>query len=401
MPTSAEHHAPGVDVVFIITRGDSVGGAQIHVRDLSVRLQSDGLKTLVLTGNRGTFTADLEARGVPWRVCPALARSINPARDFQAVREIRRVLLAVRPRLVSTHTAKAGLVGRLAAAWARVPVVFTAHGWQFSPGIPPTQRILVYALELLLARLPGPSRVITVSRFDFRLARRSAAVPSQRLRLVYNGLPDKRMDKEAPVGNVTSRYTPTRLVMIARFQAQKDHATLVRALAELPGPWILQLVGEDGPFSASIRDLVTQLELTHSTGKSSKLPRTQDMRHVEFLGHQRDIEELLAAADIYCLVTNWEGLPRSIIEAMRAGLPVVATDVGGVTELVRDGITGRVTGRGEVKELACALLQLIRDRDKRARMGMEGRRRYENLFTFEAMYRKTRTVWREIRDDTP
>lgn len=364
-------------VVFVITRGDSVGGAQIHVRDLATQMGNDGFSVLVLVGNTGAFTEDLTQRGVRWCVCEGLARSINPLRDIRAIRIIHRALLREQPHLVSTHTAKAGLVGRIAAAWTGVPVVFTAHGWQFSPGIPVLQRALVYGLELLLSRLPVASRVITVSGFDYRLARRTAAVPGRTLRLVYNGLPDLSVSPEP------AQAHPVRLTMVARFQAQKDHATLLYALARVDRSvsWQLDLVGEPGPTSESARELVRKL------GQSG---------NVTFSGHRSDVASILSASHVYCLISNWEGLPRSIIEAMRAGLPVIATDVGGVTELVQDGISGLIVKQGDVEGLARALQDLLNDPGKRRAMGARGRQRFEARFTFPAMYRKTRSVWEEL-----
>ena len=412
-------------VAFVITRGDSIGGAQIHVRDLAARLVADGDNAVVLVGTTGPFTRALTARGVRWRICPGLARNINPLRDVRAIREVHRALLIERPRLVSCHTAKAGLVGRLAACWTGIPSLFTAHGWQFTPGIPPAQRLLVYTLELLLSRLPtvrvgsstprrsstppsaspsrgsSPPRVITVSRYDLRLARRTAAVPARGLRLVYNGLP------EVAPATAPSPRVPT-VVMVARFQAQKDHASLLRGLASVPGPWRCRFVGEAGPLFDDVFELARALR--NVTVSAAGLPApaasgvepdgADDLRTVEFLGHRDDVAAILADADVYCLISHWEGLPRSIIEAMRACLPVVASDVGGVNELVRHGHTGILVPPRGVSQIATALTSLIGSRTLRQTLGAAARSRYESLFTFEAMYRHTRAVWNELTPPT-
>ena len=409
MPIEAVPPGPsGLRVAFVITRGDSIGGAQIHVRDLGARLVANRADVLVLVGTTGPFTADLDRHNVRWRLCPALARSVNPLRDLYAIREVHRALLRYRPALVSTHTAKAGLVGRLASAWAGIPALFTAHGWQFAPGIPAAQRVLVYTLELLLSRLPTHrGRVITVSRFDYRLARRSAAVPRTRLRLVYNGLPDLP-HPPAPHSPAASQpagpHPPSRppihlpvLTMIARFQAQKDHATLLRALAVIAGPWKLLLVGEHGPTAAAAQQTAVALGLPGAAGiTGTPDPAGAAARSVEFLGHRSDIAQLLAGTDIYCLVSHWEGLPRSIIEAMRAAVPVVATNVGGVRELVQHDHSGVLIERADVSGLAAQLRRLLADPALRQRLGGNARRRYEAHFTFDAMYHATLAVWHEL-----
>lgn len=383
-------------IAFVITRGDSIGGAQIHVRDMASALHRRGTPVVVLTGSTGPFTETLSQRGVPWRVCPGLGRAIHPLKDIQAIREVHRALLIHRPKLVSTHTAKAGLVGRVAAWWAGIPAVFTVHGWQFAPGISPKQRLMVYGLELFLSRLQRKrSRVIAVSRYDLRLARKSAAVPPQQLRLVHNGLPWLDAPSRRPVQLGNHPNKPKELLMIARFQAQKDHTTLLRALAQIPAnlPWHLTLVGEPGPLSESVEQLITTLKL-NAPGRS-----------VTCAGHRSDIPEILARTDVFCLISHWEGLPRSIIEAMRAALPVVASDVGGNRELVVPGVTGTLVPEGDEKALADELTALLTDDIRRHQWGMAGRKRYEQHFTFDAMLTRTEVVWGEFfsltgRNDT-
>lgn len=399
-PHAAASSDPPRKVAFVITRGDSIGGAQIHVRDLAAHLRAQGVDVVVCVGSTGPFTEDLDRLGVRRRLCPELARSMNPVRDLKAVRELHRALLVERPDLLSAHTAKAGLVGRLAAAWAGIPAIFTAHGWQFAPGIALRQRAIVYCLELLLSRLPasarrrggGAGRVITVSRFDHRLARRTAAVPASRLHLVYNGLPDVPLDarRPGPAYHAADRAIP-RIIMTARFQEQKDHATLLRAMRDVPGVWHLLLVGEEGPLAQRIRDLAA--DLGFSCGAGGPESPAQPCR-VDFLGHRRDVAELLDSSDIFCLVSRWEGLPRSIIEAMRAGLPTIATDVGGVRELVQHGRTGYLVPPGNPALLAQRLRELICAQSLRRRMGTAARASYEASFTFDAMYHNTVRVWR-------
>ena len=124
------------------------------------------------------------------------------------------------------------------------------------------------------------------------------------------------------------------LTMVARFEPQKDHPSLLKALARLRNhAWRLELIGE-GPLLERTRDLARSLGIAD---------------RVEFLGQRSDVAERLATSQVYVLSSNWEGFPRSILEAMRAGLPVVASDVAGVSEAVVDGVTGYVVPRGETE----------------------------------------------------
>jgi glycosyltransferase involved in cell wall biosynthesis len=296
----------------------------------------------------------------------------------RALREIHTVLRELRPDLIAVHSAKAGILGRLAGRSLRIPVVLTAHGWTFGPGIPTVQAAVYRRVERLVG--PFSTRIIAVSEFDRRLGLEARIVGEDRLVTVHNGMPDV-----PPVLRADPSRTPVRMVMVARFGAQKDHATLFRALAGLKDrSWDLDLIG-DGPLMARTQSMATAL------GIGSR---------VHFLGERMDVDHILARAQIGLLVTNWEGFPLSILEAMRAGLPVVASSVGGVAESVRDGDTGFLVPQGDVELLRDRVNRLLLDPSLRARFGNSGRKRYEADFTLGNAVTKTLAVYRDAIADS-
>jgi glycosyltransferase involved in cell wall biosynthesis len=364
MPT--EPHS----ILFVITRGDSIGGAQIHVRDLAAGAAARGHRVAVAVGSDGPFVGLLDAAGVPALLVPGLGRAIDPVSDVKAVVGLRSLIRRWKPDLVACHTSKAGLVGRLAAFWARVPAQYTVHGWQFAEGISPLQRLYVLVVETLLARIT--QTIITVSEYDRKLALRARVAPPGRVVTVHNGMPD------APPAPASPGAATIRLIMVARFQPQKDHATLFAALETLEElPWSLHLVG-DGPDLARWQAWVE---------------RRGWQRRVVFHGLSLEVPALLAQADVFVLASRWEGFPNSILEAMRTGLPVVASDVGGVAEAVAEGRTGLVVPPADPEALARALGRLLADRDLRREWGARGRERFAAEFTFERMLDKTERVW--------
>lgn len=364
-----------LSVLFVITRGDSIGGGQIHVRDLARALQARGIRVAVAVGTKGVFQAELDKTGVRHFLIPGLVRSISPIDDLVAVAALRRRIRIFAPGLVSCHTAKAGMVGRLAAFLEGVPVVFTAHGWQFAEGIPVWQKLAVLGVETVLARLTR--RIITVSGYDRDLALGYNLGSAKKIVLVHNGMP--WLDRPAPF---TGASATVRLVMVARFQEQKDHASLFAALGALEGlPWSLELVG-DGP--------------DQDRWKAWVLARGWADR-VRFSGQVLDVPKRLGTADIFVLASLWEGFPRSILEAMRAALPVVVSDVGGVRESVVDGVTGFVIPAKDPGALADRLSRLMADASLRRALGEAGRQRYEAEFTFDAMLEKTLRVWKAVQ----
>ena len=357
-------------VLFVITRGDSIGGAQIHVRDLAEGAQKKGRRVAVAVGTPGPFLSMLEEAGVEAFLVPGLARSINPWGDLRAIFLLKALVKRWKPDVVACHTAKAGLVGRVAAWLGHVPSQYTVHGWQFAAGISRFQRFPVLLAEKLLARIT--QTVITVSDFDRNLALQHRLIPEDRVVTIHNGMPLSDSPHAFRGGSTV------RLIMVARFQPQKDHATLFAALQKLEAlPWSLHLVG-DGPDQSRWQEWVVD----RGWGE-----------RVTFHGLSLEVATLLAQSDLFVLASRWEGFPNSILEAMRAGLPVIASDVGGVREAVEEGRTGRIVPPGNPAALATALAELLADRSLRQAWGFSGRKRFEESFTFQTMLEKTEAVW--------
>ena len=366
-------------VAFLVTTASPIGGAQIHVRDLAAAVAAQGHTPSVITSGSGPFVDDLRRLGIPVVVLPHLSVPIHPIRDLRALREVHRALLGLRPDLVAAHSSKAGILGRLAGRSLRIPVVFTVHGWAFTPGVPSRHA----AIYRLVERLVGPltSKIITVSEYDRQLGLGARVAAADRIVTVHNGMPDVTETLRAEPAR-----TPVRLVMVARFGPQKDHPTLFRALAGLVNhEWELDLIG-DGPLVGEMQALAVR------TGLGGR---------VRFLGQRTDVNQLLTEAQISLLVTNWEGFPLSILEAMRAGLPVVASSVGGIAESVRDGENGYLVPRGDAELLRERLERLLTSPDLRARMGASGRARYERDFTLDHSVSRTLAVYQEVLGEKP
>jgi len=346
-------------IFLLITRAEA-GGAQTHVMELMRGLR-DRYELVLGTGEEGPLLDEAIALDIAHHHIPDLVRPIAPARDWRAYRAIRRILQETRPDLLHVHSSKAGILGRLAAWREGIPSVFTAHGWAFARGTTWRRKLVGLIPEFLLTRITD--RIITVSDEDRELALRYCRVRSEQVITVHNGI------AEIPVTDREQRRTAPRLIMIARFTPQKDFAGLIASLRECQHDYHAWLVG-DGPLLADCQAQVQQLRLAN---------------RVEFLGTRDDVPELLQQADIFVLASNWEGFPISILEAMRAGLPVVASDVGGVREAVTDGINGYLVPRGDTGLFAERIDRLLMDSALRATMGQAGRERFLREFTREAM----------------
>lgn len=356
-------------VLYLITRSEP-GGAQVHLLEL-LRGFRDRAELHVAVGkDEDSFLVEAaEALGVRVHILEHLVWPLHPVKDLAALVEILRLIRKLQPHLLHAHSSKAGILGRVAARITGVKSLFTAHGWAFTEGVHASRRALALSLEWIAGRLGNG--VICVSQKDLELARDyRIASPSKRW-VVWNGIPDTPYRAE-PLRN------PPKLVMVARFSPQKDHSVLLKALAEVKErPWTMELIG-DGPLLPQVQALAAELGLGE---------------RVRFLGRRLDVDVLLAQAQIFVLTSNWEGLPLSILEAMRAGLPVIASNVGGVPEAVEEGVNGFLVPRGDVLTLSERLAGLMENPDLRGAMGQASRLRYEQYFSVEGMLEKAWSIY--------
>lgn len=361
----------------MITRSDAVGGATIHVRDLASALQARGHQVLVFTGGTGPVTDQMEARGIPVHSLRWLRRSVNPLHDSMAVLELRRVLKRWRPDLVSAHTSKAGWTGRAAAHSLNIPAVYTPHGWTVTDRLGRAQGLVYTVAEKIAAQ--WCEAIVCVSKSERSLARQKKIGTPGQLRVIYNGV--------GPVGSALKANpgtSPVRIVSVARLEEPKDHAVLLDAFATISDPdSILALVG-DGPLEASLRTKAERLGIGN---------------RVQFTGYLPEPAEALAKAQIFVLSSRSEAFPRSILEAMRAGLPVVASDVGGVREAVQDGTTGLLVPARDSGALARALERLIKNADDRQQLGAAGHQTFVERFSFERTLEATENLYVTLLKD--
>lgn len=356
-------------IVQLITHLNEIGGAQVHVRDLSRRLSKDHTVHLI-HGGESTVSDDLMVEGVFYMHNRFLIRDIHLIKDFLAIVELRKMLKRIKPDIVAIHSSKAGIVGRIACWSARIPCVFTAHGWAFSEGVDYRKQYFFRKVEKWVGKLS--KQVITVCDKDRNLALRHEVLQPEKIITIHNGVVDTR-------NSVLERENreEVRIIMVARFEKPKQQLELIKALLVVKElDWHMIFVG-DGRLKQASAQFVQENNLGHK---------------VTFLGSHSNVDELLKDADIFVLTSAWEGLPLSILEAMAFGLPIIASNVGGVSEAVRDSENGFLI-QNNLTEI---LPLLIEDKLLRKKMGEKSREIYEASFTFEKMYEKTISTYHNL-----
>jgi glycosyltransferase involved in cell wall biosynthesis/uncharacterized membrane protein len=355
-PDEAERERGGARrprLLLLITLAET-GGAQSYIALLlpAVAKQFD---VTVAAHGPGPLREAAGAAGVRYVPVEHLRRGINPFRDALGLVELVRLCRRERPEILHANSSKAGFLGRIAGALAGVPIrIFTAHGWAFAAyrGLP--GRLYLWADRFVR---PLTTQVICVARYERELGIRARTCVPERSVVVHNAV-----DVGSFAAACETNERP-RIASVGRFAYPKDYETLVEALGRIDVDYRASFVGE-GPDRAAVAADV----------------RRRLAGRVELLGARRDVPELLAAADLFVLSSRSEGLPISVLEAMAAGLPVVATNVGGVSELVVDGETGFLVPPADPRALAEALERLLRDPELRHRFGAAARRRAKRRF---------------------
>lgn len=298
-----------------------------------------------------------------------VTRAASPVRQARAIFQLARSLAADPPDLVHTHTPVGGLVGRAAAMLAfRGPVVHTFHGLPFE-GHPQGAKERLYLLaERVVAR--RTDRFFSQARGDVARAARFGIADPARTLVIGNGVDVRRFAPDAALRLATRAELglPANAIvvtLVARLVREKGILELADAALSLRADPRLHylIVGE---ALESDRTGVAPELARHPVGATLGTR----WRH---LGLRPDIERLLAASDVFTLPSYREGLPRSIIEAMAVGLPVVATDISACAELVRPDETGLLVPVADAAALATAIADLASDPSRRARMGERAR----------------------------
>jgi glycosyltransferase involved in cell wall biosynthesis len=359
-----------LNVLLLVTNAD-LAGAPIHVRDLAISLKSHGHRVSVVFGEHGTIKDTLDALGIDTHVIPSMRSKISPQQDLRSFLEVKKLTKLIDPDLIHAHSSKAGLIARLVGFNLKVPVIYTIHGWGFGKGRRGLISSFVYVAELVLSFFTD--KFIAVSNADRDVGMRYLPISRSRISKIYNGtcFTPVPLHARQNTGGV-------RLIMVARNAHPKDYVTLFKAVAKSNVDSVM-VVGQgtdEDSFIASAR--------SHAGDQFLK---------IEFLGVRSDIQELLEHANLFVLSSRFEGLPISIIEAMSKGLPVLASAVGGIPELVLHGVNGYLFESGDHEMLAAHINELSLDENKIRSFGAASLERYGAEFSAESMTKKVIDVY--------
>ncbi|MCW2606207.1 MAG: kanF [Frankiales bacterium] len=346
-PSPLASLAPVTRVAHVITRM-IVGGAQETV--LLAAALARQVDPVVLTGPQtgpeGSLLGQCRERGVEVVLVPELVREVDPRRDLASVPALVRALRGTGADLVHTHSSKAGVVGRVAARRAGLPAVHTVHGWPFHDHQRASVRRLWQGVERACA--PLARRLVVVAEADRDKGLAAGIGRPEQYATVRSGLEldlygPSALDRAAVREELGLPPEAVVIGAVNRLSPQKDPLTLLRAVGPLLAarPELRLLLVGDGPLRAEVERLAgPQVVLT---------------------GLRTDVPRLLRAMDVFVTASLWEGLPRTVLQAVATGLPVVATAADGVVDVVVEGRTGLLAPPGDAQELGAQLARLLDD----------------------------------------
>ena len=363
-------------VVHIITKLE-LGGAQQNTLFTVAHLDRNAYSPVLISGIEGILVDEAkQLKDVNIYFLSELVREIKPLKDLKALVKIRRVLKQIRSDvqsskvIVHTHSSKAGIIGRWAARLAGIRlVVHSVHGFSFNDYQPTLVRALYIFLERITARIT--TAFVTVSGADREEGIRKGIFKKDDVILIRSGidieqfgdLPDDRISLRGSLG--IDQDAPA-VAMIACFKPQKaplDFVRVAKRVLDEREDALFYLVG-DGLLRPQVEKLIEELNIGDK---------------IVLLGWRRDIPEIMHSIDLLVLTSLWEGLPRVLPQAMASSVPVVATNVNGAPEAIRDGLNGYLLPPGDIAGMAKKIVYLINNPDEARAMGRKGRKLVEEF----------------------
>ena len=361
---------------------EAMGGCGRNVIDIVTGIDHDIFDITVLYGD--SRIDDYYRNALPHMrkyaniiAIPSMERNLSMKKDVKALLDIYHQIKRIQPDIVHCHSSKAGILGRFAAALRHVEKIFyTPHAysfqaWEFSE----TKKRVFAFLERFF------SHHFTTCTFNVSKGERDIALQynidrPDKLKVVYNGIPDVTLPTREEARAQLALNLPDNAIVVGttvRLAEQKDPKTFVhiadRVIAKMPKVHFVY-VG-DGPLMSDVQQYVEAHGLTDN---------------VHLVGYRDDAEFIVSAFDVYLLTSLYEGLPYSLLESLRAGVPLVATDTTGSNEVIQTGINGYLFPIGDAKDGADKLIRLIQEASRGTKFSYETvRDTYLNQFTVEKM----------------
>lgn len=382
-------HTHRKKVLFLITKSNW-GGAQRYVFDLATNLNPEKFEVAVALGGRGALFTELESKEIRTIPIPSLSRDISIIKEFCALYELWKIIRREKPDVLHINSSKAGGLGAVLGRLAHISnIVFTAHGWAFNEDRPSWQKILI-ALSHWITILLSHTTIAVSHAIKSQI---SLPLAQNKITVIHNGRKHTHLHTREDARTFFTRHIPILRacendfwsVTIGELHPTKQHDVTIRAFTEIikTHPRTRHLIIGAGTKEMPLRELVQKLSL-------------QD--NIFFTGHIHEASQYLKAFDTFILPSRSEAFAYVLLEAGAAGLPIIASNVGGIPEIVADEESGLLFPSGDVVALAKQIKRISENPKLRESLGQEAKKRADE-FTLEKMIAQTTRIYERIYEE--
>lgn len=379
-------------ILYLITQSE-LGGAGKYVLDLVKNLKDEFEVSVAFgeQGDEGELAKLLKEKEISYYSLPSLKREINLSSDFRAIIEIRKLIRKIKPEYLHLNSSKISILGSIAGKLCRIPkIVYTAHGWVFNEPLPPAKKKKYEKLERFTAKFKH--YIICVSDFDRISAIEHQICDEKKLITIHNGIkkPNYLAREEARtkiislIHNEKFQITESDFIVgsIGNLYANKGFEYLIQSIKVLVdnGVNVKTIIIGEGEERDDLINWISQLRLE---------------KNVILLGRIDKASELLKAFDMYVCSSVKEGLSYTVIEAMMAKLPIVATNVGGNPELITNNKEGLIIEPQNSEQITSAIIKLLNSPEKCTQLSQNAREKAEREFKIEKMVEETRKIYQK------
>ena len=370
-------------ILYIITK--SVwGGAAKYVYDLSTNLSGE-FNIAIAAGGNDKFFKKIKQTNIPYYQISNFQRKVNPLRDIFVFFEILSLFFQLKPDIIHTNSSKAGGIAGF-AGWIyknisnkKIKLIFTAHGWAFAEDKSKWKIELIKLFSKITAIFYN--QIICVSEYDRKIAIENNIAPKEKLITIHNGIDIKNikfLSKEKAQKKLINKTSPFIIGTIAEWTSNKGLIYLLEAVKKINKNFDLILIGSgENPDKEKLIKFIEKNKL-------------KNIHLIEFIPNAVNY---LKAFDIFILPSLKEGLPYTIIEAMIAEVPIIATNVGGVPEMIKNNVNGILIEPKNSQILAEKILELINSPEKYLGMTQKAKQKAEQEFTLEKMIKETKELY--------
>jgi len=373
-------------ILYLVTKSEA-GGAQTHIYQLSKYFIEKGNKVAIMSYPGGWLEEEAKKLGVKFYPNKYFSNIPDPIRILRAMKKIRQMVNDFKPDLIGCHSTAAGFLGRMTIR-NKIPTTFTAHGWAFTEGAPFLRKCLAILIEKIAGKFC--SKIICVSDSDRNLALKYKIVSKEKVITIHNGV-EISINQFTPLDTKLSNGANQRksafikIVFVGRLAQPKDPLLLLESFNslsfELKDRTQISIIGE-GPKRKELEKFIKENKLGEKIRLLGSISR-------------EEVFEILRNSDIFVLISNWEGFPYTIIEAMSFGLAIIASEVGGIKEAVNESC-GILIKRGDKEGIKNALGRLLKNPSLIKEMGERGKEKVKEEFSLDKMLEKTEKIYKSV-----